>query len=227
MNEIVTRAISHYRERGINGLLSSSLRFIKRGGKLDTNYTEFRNDNERRWSLIESNLTGDDMTLLDIGCAHGYFTHRAATHGIHSTGIDNSEKRIIYAKRKYENANLKFEHKNISPENIRSIPSVDVTLFLTVHHHWVSSYGYDTGMEMFKVACSKCNKLFYEPPGNILLEENRQLDPDQSIEEYTNLITSISNNINIKSATLVPYSDEDGRRDPLFVLDVSCYSHDS
>jgi SAM-dependent methyltransferase len=176
-----------------------------------------------RWEIIETYLDEGDETLLDIGCAEGYFTSQAAEIGLDARGIDISEGRIAMARGKYRSKvgkGLEFQSMEISEENIDSLPRSDVVLFLTVHHH----FRYEEGLTIFKALARKSEKMFYEPPGTRFLGR-RELEPEESIDVYTEFIEStLEGRVEILDVTLVPRVDYDDRRDPLFVLDVSEYT---
>lgn len=129
-------------------------------------YFEKRVDNEDRWEFISQYLS-EDETLLDVGCAEGYFTAKAAEMGLTATGIESNSKRVQYANSEWEvDGNLDFSSQKVTPENVAHLPDVDVIFFLTVHQHFFTLFTVEEAMEMFKVLCDKTDLLFYEPRGD-------------------------------------------------------------
>jgi SAM-dependent methyltransferase len=100
-----------------------------------------------RWSQIATVLERTNAkSLVDIGCAEGYFVQRAALHGCVALGIDADVRRLTIA----QNACLLngvsgagFLYGEISVDFIEALPSFDVTLFLSVLHHLMYEHGVD------------------------------------------------------------------------------------
>jgi len=106
---------------------------------------------------------------LDIGCAQGYFTKKAAEEGLLTLGIDNNEAGLSYAQKKWGfKSNLGFAHWDITPENVQQIPSADTILFLTVYHHFVKSFGVKNAKYLLNILGEKTNILVCEMPGDRL-----------------------------------------------------------
>lgn len=193
-------------------------------------YRLSRNDNRDRWEFISANLSDDDESLLDIGCAEGYFVLNAADLGISATGYDLNYTRVEKAKeRAANNPNASFKLARLTPEDIRELPDTDVILFLTVHHHWESQFGIGTAGELFSELLAKSNKLFYEPPGHLKVmtgESPKELlevdDPQEYYHEQ--LMERFGPDIEILDATVIDYADDTDRRDPLFFIDSSNFS---
>lgn len=191
-------------------------------------YVDRRSDNKDRWEFIREYVDDADH-LLDIGCAQGYFTVQPAKENDTVTiGIDLSEDRLESAiKRHSFPEKAGFMKWNISPEDIYKIPSVDVILFLTVHHHWELSYDLEKSEEMFQVLLDRCDTLVYEPPGDrpIIHEKRGIMDPNDNLEYYRGRLNALyGDNIKIKDfATFTRYEHEE-RYDPLFIIDSSNFS---
>lgn len=135
-----------------------------------SDYQKNRIDNDKRWSFIKQNLDSQDTTLLDIGCAEGFFTAKAVDQGLLSIGIDNKTNRLEKAQNKFGfKPMMAFMRKEMTPKNITKLPSMDVVLLLAVYHHWVRQYGPQDAKYMLKTIAEKANKIFYEPPGHVWL----------------------------------------------------------
>lgn len=220
MREIFRLAAATYRNQGTKNFVQHIVDFFKHGGKIH-GYQDKRTDNEQRWNLIYSYLCESDETFLDIGCAQGYFTYRAAKCGLKSTGIDTKEERLITARRRYGDAdNISFVRKNLNPDNINELPNSDVTLLLSVHHHWSWLIGFEEAIDMFETVAKKSGKLFYEPSGTQFLSQET-IDPEESMDRHTDLIKqTLPESVEILHSTMV-HRKEHEAPDPFFVIDTS------
>ena len=187
-------------------------------------YHPTRVDNDGRWQFISDHLDEEHELLLDIGCADGFFTRKAAEHGLKTTGIDVEKKRVESAREKLSDTpDAKVELRHITPDNVDELPDSDVTLLLTVHHHWDKHFGRENALEMLKTIASKTDLLVYEPPGDQFLN-GPSIDPDESIEAYEELIdTTFDNNVVIKDVEMFDYKSKDPetRSDPIFIIGTS------
>jgi SAM-dependent methyltransferase len=100
-----------------------------------------------RWSHIETILQRTNAkSLLDLGCAEGYFVQQAARHGCIGLGVDADMRRLTIA----QNTSILngvsgagFLYGQISVDFIEALPSFDVVLFLSVLHHVIHAQGID------------------------------------------------------------------------------------
>lgn len=200
---------------------NGGLQEVKRGVvdyMSDWSYQDRRQDNEMRWEFIENHM-GNSTSLLDIGCAEGLFTERAASRGLTSIGIDIDEDRVEKARQRSEfgASYMTFE---IDPDTVKLLPHVDVILLLTVHHHWADAYGQE-GVDMIEDIMERCDILIYEPPGFRTLE-GEELNPEKSIEYYVSMFSNYD--VEIESSTLVDHMEDSERafrQDPLMAIDTS------
>ena len=78
-------------------------------------------------------LVKKNSKILDLGCGPGYLTKYL--NAKYYLGIDNSEKYISLAKKKYERKNLKFIKKDIINLNYSGYNRFNyVTIIGTLHH---------------------------------------------------------------------------------------------
>lgn len=219
------RCLELYREGGVRELSRGIRDYIQHD--LGSNYKDRRTDNDYRWEFIASHIDDDVQTLVDIGCAEGEFSARAADLGLDVIGFDRNVIRIHKARSEYGNyENLRFERSDLDPESIDDIPEADVILFLTVHHHWVEAYGWDKAEEMFRTVFTKGDIIVYEPPGHIPIGESVEgsLDPEESVDYYRDVIEStFGTMVSIVDVTLTGYITDSDRNDPVFVIDSSDY----
>lgn len=143
-------------------LIQSSGRFVYKRTPFSPEREPFQikrsEQTEKRWKLIESELSEDDDNLLDIGCDAGVLTSKAARTGRLAIGIDRHE--VAHSQKKFPGAfehalnltrdmkNLGFVNMEITPDNVDSLPSTDVVLLLSVYHYWYREFGKATAERM-------------------------------------------------------------------------------
>lgn len=185
-----------------------------------------RVDNHERWEYISSVVT-DAESVIDIGCAEGFFTRRAAATDAFSLGIDYKQSRIQRARERSDSIDgCGFIKWDINPANVTNLPRVDTILFMTVHHHWEKAYELDTAEWMFQVVMDRCDVLVYEPPGDrpIIKNKNGLLDPADSLEYYTGRLKALyGDSIEIRRAQMFEHTEEfkNERGDPVFIIDTT------
>ena len=217
------RAVKIYNEEGLKTLLLKtkkfSGRFIKNGFKIPRYQTDERVDTEERWEILQDHIDADDENLVDIGCADGYLTSKFHEEGLFCIGIDRAEQMLTYARSGNEYADgICFMRYDVTPNSISKLPHFDITLLLTVYHHWVSSYGLEKAEEMLINISKNTNKLFFQPPGREI-HANVSKSPDESIEEYyTNYLREIlPKDADIQYLDTTDYTGGE-RNDPLYLI---------
>lgn len=113
----------------------------------------------------------------------------------------------------------------ITPDNVKELPSSDITLFLTVIHWWNRSFGADQSELMFKSIASKTDMLAFEPPGEPIETETVSLNNHSTIEEYwmSYLEEVLDKTVDIEYLGKTEYMEK-GREDLLYMIDTSKYS---
>jgi cyclopropane fatty-acyl-phospholipid synthase-like methyltransferase len=101
-----------------------------------------------RWTLIASAMqTHGATSLLDLGCAEGYFVRRAAQEfNCFALGVDADASRLLVAQNcvlldRVERAG--FTLADIDTRLLQNLPSFDAVLFLSVMHHVLYEHGLD------------------------------------------------------------------------------------
>lgn len=191
--------------------------------KPDEPYCSLRADNEERWSFIQQYIEDHHQSALDIGCAEGYFTNAAAEHGLEVTGIEVDEDRYRHAEAEFgDNDNIRFRLHRVTPGNVAELPSTDITLLLTVQHHWVGAYGVEEATQMLRTIAQKTDLLFYEPPGSMYLANENPIHPSESMDLYYEYLTELFNGsamiVDVEMFSHVNEGKYANRRDPLFVV---------
>lgn len=122
---------------------------------------------EARWTAIEAAI--DNLAIdsaLDAGCNVGYFCFSLAFKGIPTLGIDLDERFLRVARRAAHKLNVSgvaFCNMEINRDTVRLLPEVDLSLLLSVWHHWVRAYGLGIASEMLAAVWAKSRRvLFFE-----------------------------------------------------------------
>jgi|688.fasta_scaffold253585_2 hypothetical protein len=132
-----------------------------------------------RWERIESIILDLKIdSLKDIGCMVGYFCHKAAMEiGIETFGIDSNHKFIRIAQHvgnyaKISNGKNHFIEMKVTNLNIGSLPKTDMTLLLSIWHHWVHDFGFDIATQMLAKLWETTNKvLIFEGAGKEVISQ--------------------------------------------------------
>ena len=101
-----------------------------------------------RWNVIKQLIQANGAkTLIDLGCAEGYFVERAAKEcGCLALGVDADVRRLALA---HGSAALNRVHgagymyANLTPEFIDALPQYDTVVFMSVLHHIMYEHGVD------------------------------------------------------------------------------------
>lgn len=220
---LAKRAVELYRDGGSERLKRGAEEYLRVNTPLleKPRYQDRRIDNEQRWERIESHIESEHDSVLDIGCAEGFFCARAAERGLRAIGIDSDEKSIRTARERRSDGDVSFRAAEITPETVADLPAFDIVLFLTVHHHWVSAFGFESAAAMIRTLCAKSELLVYEPPGDRYLGSETNDVAQELSQYYTDLLrTIVGDDIRIVADYTSPYTGA-GREDPIIIVDTS------
>ena len=115
-----------------------------------------------RWATIAVQLgAAGARTLLDLGCAEGFFVHQAARSGYLALGVDADVLRLSLAQasatlNKVQGAG--FMYAELTPEFIDTLPPYDAVLFLSVLHHIMYERGVDYARDYMSRLKAKVGK---------------------------------------------------------------------
>lgn len=187
-------------------------------------YCSLRADNHDRWSFIRTHLEDSHARLLDVGCAEGFFVNAAAELGIQALGIEANEQRYKRAVERFgDHDNADFEYLTLTPDTVHDLPAADVTLCLTVQHHWAGGFGAESATQMLESLAEKTDLLCYEPPGTMFPHKENPIHPDESTSRYREyLVNLFGSAAEIRDVQMFDHVNEGKyavRRDPLFVVD--------
>jgi SAM-dependent methyltransferase len=195
-----------------------------------------RVDSEDRWQTISDHIDSNDTSAIDIGCASGYFTAQLARSGIFSVGIDIERSRLNDAYRLYsERPGLAFMEYRVAPDTVHMLPGFDITLLLTVYHHWTANFGRENAEHMLKVLASRTKKLFFEVPGSGSIDIAKYFErwpvatrpklENESIQEYYTWILNgiLQSDVDIVYLGEYEYMKSSSRRDSMFLIQCGDY----
>ncbi|KUI26091.1 hypothetical protein AU195_14015 [Mycobacterium sp. IS-1496] len=125
----------------------------------------------QRWTVIEERIREADIgSAMDVGCQVGYFPFALAAKGIPTLGVDLEERALRiarYAARKTATDEVAFLNMTVSPKTVQLLPEVDLTLVMSIWHHWVRYYGLDGATAILKRIWQQCRvTMFFETGEN-------------------------------------------------------------
>lgn len=117
-----------------------------------------------RWNLIAEEIRSNDVaSVVDLGCAEGYFVRLAAAEfGCFALGIDGDVKRLLIGQNistleHWERAGSMLAE--LSPDLLARMPVFDMTIFLSVLHHVMYEKGLDYSRAMLVAIREKTRKV--------------------------------------------------------------------
>ena len=152
---------------------------------------------EHRWQLINTSLPQGVSSLKDVGCCVGFFCHKfVEERGGYSIGIDHNENFIEIANRVRYVAALEsaesFVSMKVTPTSVRLLPHTQVTLLLSIWHHWVRDFGLAQASSMLEsVWNSSTEFLFFESGEEEVADEFNLPFVDGAREWITSYLTKL------------------------------------
>jgi len=144
---------------------------------------------KERWNKIQQHLN-NQKSLKDVGCCVGYFCISASEKfGMNTIGVESNERFLRIARhavpKKYLN-NCNFINLEINEHNVALLPKTDVTLCLSIWHHWVYHYGLEAATKILTTLWQNTNDiLFFESGEEEIMEEfNLPVAPSMSVKEW-------------------------------------------
>lgn len=115
-------------------------------------------------------------TLLDLGCAEGYFVEQAAAQcGCIALGVDADVRRLSLAQASVALNRVPgagFMYGELTPEFIRTLPNFDAIIFMSVLHHVMYERGVAFALEYMKGLRLKASKVLIFDMGQSNETEN-------------------------------------------------------
>jgi hypothetical protein len=101
---------------------------------------------------MERVLTAADaQTALDLGANAGFFTFSMAERGILCVAVEDDPtfvRTIQYVRQRVTGARVGVLSLRLDPATVNLLPAVDVTVFFSLWHHFVRSYGLEAATDM-------------------------------------------------------------------------------
>jgi SAM-dependent methyltransferase len=165
-----------------------------------------RKDSPERLKYITENLVG--KTVLDIGCAEGYFSREIAKLGFKVTAVDNRSNIIEVAKYLTEGLDVTC----YAGDWVDIMDQFDNVLYLSVFHNEVKRLGIEGTLRKLNSFRGRVNRLFFEVPGGIK-ERNTPDYLDFNVKESRK---------RVEDATGLRIIDSARFRRIIFILDGTC-----
>ncbi len=126
----------------------------------------WRPDSRKRYSYIRPNLVG--QSILDIGCAEGYFSRMFAKKHYAVTALDTNRRRIAVTRYLATLNNVQLNYHVGSwqkfMENLEEGAGFDNVLMLSVFHHDMLRMGADMAFKTLQLFRGRVKRLFVETP---------------------------------------------------------------
>lgn len=154
---MVQSIIDRYRSDDLQKVLRGLRSRVKVGRKYQEKlHASF----EERWKLVRSAFPSDCGSVLDIGSNLGAFTVRAAQEGCIALGIEREQNLVHRARAANKGTRgCAFMGANIDLTMCERLPTFDVILLLSVHHHWHHAFGATAAADMLRCVVLKARKL--------------------------------------------------------------------
>ena len=121
---------------------------------------------EDRWNRMQAIMKRLNVkTVLDLGCAEGYFVQKSSLElNCMSIGIDADIRRLNIAANTAiinETTRCGFIFMEISKENLELVEKADSIIFLSVLHHMMYEKEYNYALSLLKCIKSKTKKVLF------------------------------------------------------------------
>lgn len=175
--------------------------------------------------MIAAELSGDDRSLLDVGCNAGLLAARAAESGLIAVGIDANRDAVRSARRTFaERPRLAFMVHRLEAGDLARLPRFDVVLLLSVYHQWVAEHGNGTAERMLAdVAAATRRLLLFETAGVARKYGEhvpRRLAESGAVDYVTDLLRRLAPGASVRHLGPTPTPDDDEEVRHLFAVDV-------
>lgn len=114
----------------------------------------------QRLALLDRVMPAPPASVLDIGSNLGDITAHYAAQGHWSLGIESSAAMVREARDRHpELERGAFMHGTVTPDTLGALPTVDVVLLLSVHHHWLGTLGPEVAGQMLRQVTEKARSV--------------------------------------------------------------------
>lgn len=132
--------------------------------------------------------------VLDIGCNVGYFSLSLKEKDFYVYGVDNNIRSLDiaqYASRRMKGDGGVFVplHLKCDSKSVHYLPYCDVTLCMSVWHHWLKQYSYKDATSILRTLYAHTKRILFFESGELEMTPDYELpfrdkDPKQWLGEY-------------------------------------------
>jgi cyclopropane fatty-acyl-phospholipid synthase-like methyltransferase len=117
----------------------------------------------QRWEQIEKVIEKENIkSVVDLGCAEGFFVRKSVEKGCFATGVDADKTKLLWAHTTLaldDLENFGFIKMNLTVDNLHLVPAAEMVIFLSVHHHIMYGNGEAYALEFLKKIIEKKPKV--------------------------------------------------------------------
>lgn len=127
-----------------------------------------------RWAAIKKELPDAPSSFLDVGCNVGFYVIEAAKAGHFSVGLDSIEHTKLFGivNGACELRNASAVPMQLTPDNVRSLPTFDVIVIMQVFHHLCVAFGQEDACRILKTLWDRTgHKMIFEVESSGKAEE--------------------------------------------------------
>jgi hypothetical protein len=176
-----------------------------------------------RLSAIEAALASKDIrdgVVLDIGSHSGFFSLKLAEKGFFVYGAESIRQRVYLSfvagqriKGSFTPIWLKIER-----DNVARLPDSDITLCLSVWHHWVRNFGLEDATAILSALARKTRRVMFFDSGEGEMGERYRLPYGESedaagyLEDYLRGLPNVRSVSRLGAHQAFSPQDADGNR---------------
>jgi hypothetical protein len=136
---------------------------------------------------------------LDIGSHSGFFSLKMAEKGFLTYGVESVRSRVYLSFIAAQRTRGSFNpiSLKINRDNVGWLPDSDVTLCLSVWHHWVRNYGLNDATEILSSLARKTRRFMFFDSGEGEMDERYKLpygasdDAPAYLEKYLGALPNV------------------------------------
>ena len=122
---------------------------------------------ESRWDAIRTEVAQMEVsTALDIGSNVGYFSIQLAQSGLTTIAVERIPRfyrPLLHAIDRLNITNIGVLVMDMAPASLKLLPQADITLFLSVWHHYVRDVGFENSLDTIRDVWKKSDTaMFFE-----------------------------------------------------------------